>query len=101
MLAANPLIEALTDHIRWRAQDRVSLKDLSADALFQQAIATLDMESITPVRSFAIRDAVANAAMVAHVSPIRSLSGRARMSRRASRPSSTFFLPHQPKPKET
>ena len=27
VLAANHLIEALTDHIRWRAQDRVSLKD--------------------------------------------------------------------------
>ena len=34
VLAANHLIEALTDHICWRAQDRVSLKDPGANALF-------------------------------------------------------------------
>jgi hypothetical protein len=57
VLAANRLIEALTDHIRWWAQDRASLKDSRANALFQQAIATLDMGSVAPVRSFAVRDA--------------------------------------------
>jgi hypothetical protein len=71
VLAANHLIEALTDHIRWRAQDRVSLKDSSANQLFQQAIATLAMGSVAPVHSFAVRDAAANAAMVAHVIPFR------------------------------
>lgn len=70
VLAANHLIEALNDHIRWRAQDRVSLKDLRADALFQLAIATLDAGSVKTVRSFPIRGAAANAAMVAHVIPI-------------------------------
>ena len=29
VLAANHLIEALTSHIRWRAQDRISLKDFT------------------------------------------------------------------------
>ena len=29
VLAANPLIEALTGYVHWRAQDRVSLKDKS------------------------------------------------------------------------
>jgi DNA-binding CsgD family transcriptional regulator len=71
VLAANHLIEALTDHIRWRAQDRISLKDSSANALFHQAIATLDIENVAPVRSFAVRGAAANVAMVAHVIPIR------------------------------
>jgi DNA-binding CsgD family transcriptional regulator len=74
VLAANHLVEALTGHIRWRAQDRVSLKDSSADALFRQAIATLDSANIAPIRSFAIRGADTRAAMVAHVIPIRRSS---------------------------
>lgn len=72
VLAANHLMEALTDQIRWRAQDRVSLKDAGADALFQQAIATLDVEGATPVLSFASRGA--GAVMVAHIVPIRGSS---------------------------
>jgi DNA-binding CsgD family transcriptional regulator len=74
VLAANHLIEALTDQIRWRAQGRVSLKDSGADVLFQQAIATLDVEGAAPVLSFASRGADAGAAMVAHVVPVRGLS---------------------------
>jgi DNA-binding CsgD family transcriptional regulator len=73
VLAANPLIEALTDHIRWRAQDRLSLKDSSADALFRQAVETLAIEHVAPVRSFAVRGADGDAAMVGHVIPIRGV----------------------------
>jgi len=71
VLAANHLIEARTDHIRWRAQDRVSLKDSSADALLRQIIETLNIENAAPTRSFAMRGAEDAAAMVAHVVPIR------------------------------
>jgi DNA-binding CsgD family transcriptional regulator len=71
ILAANHLIEALTDHIWWRAQGRMSLKDNIADALFRQAVETLNIKNVAPVRSFAVRSADANAAMVAHVIPIR------------------------------
>jgi DNA-binding CsgD family transcriptional regulator len=71
VLATNRLIEALTDTVRWRAQDRVSLKDSKADALFRQAIATINAESSPLTGSFAVRDAEASAAMVAHVIPIR------------------------------
>jgi DNA-binding CsgD family transcriptional regulator len=74
VLAANELMELLTDHVRWRAQDRVSLKDLSADALFRQAIASLDIAGAAPTRSFAVRGADTRAAMVAHVVPIRRSS---------------------------
>jgi DNA-binding CsgD family transcriptional regulator len=74
VLAANHLIEALTDQIRWRAQDRVSLKDSSANALFQQAIANLDVENARPVLSFASRGVDTEAAMVVHIVPIRGLS---------------------------
>jgi DNA-binding CsgD family transcriptional regulator len=74
VLAANHLMESLTDHIRWRVQDRVSLKDSSADALFRQAIETLPIASAAPTRSFAVRGADTRAAMVAHVIPIRRSS---------------------------
>ncbi len=71
VLATNHLIEALTTHLRWRARDRVAFKDGAVDSLFRQAIETLDLEGQAPVRSFAVRAAAANAAMVAHVVPIR------------------------------
>jgi PAS domain-containing protein len=42
VLAANPLIEALTGYVNWRAHDRVSLKDRAADNLLRDAIAAID-----------------------------------------------------------
>jgi DNA-binding CsgD family transcriptional regulator len=74
VLAANHLIEALTGFVLWRAQDRVSLKDKTADQLFRDAIAAIDLAG-GPVRSFPVRDPGAEAMMVAHVVPIR-LSAR-------------------------
>lgn len=74
VLAANHLIEALTGFVRWRAQDRVSLKDKAADKLFREAIAGIDLAGGT-VRSFPVRHTGAEAHMVAHVLPIR-LSAR-------------------------
>jgi DNA-binding CsgD family transcriptional regulator len=71
VLAANHLIEALTGHIRWAAQDRLALKDASANKLFRTAIDTLDDETAAPARSFAVRGDDAGATMVAHVIPIR------------------------------
>jgi DNA-binding CsgD family transcriptional regulator len=73
VLAANPLIEALTGFVRWRAFDRVSLKDKGADQLLRDAIATIDSDIRPEVRSFPVRDA--EATMAAHVIPIR-LSAR-------------------------
>ena len=74
VLAANHLIEALTDQIRWHARDRVALKDSIANALLQQAVANLDVEGAAPVLSFASRGVEASAAMVVHVVPIRGAS---------------------------
>jgi DNA-binding CsgD family transcriptional regulator len=71
VLAANRLMEALTDHVRWQAHDRVSLTDPIADALLHQTVKALDLENPSSVRSLALRDAHAAAAMVAHVIPIR------------------------------
>jgi DNA-binding CsgD family transcriptional regulator len=71
VLAANDLIEALNAHIVWRAQGRVSLNDRIADALLQQAIETLDREVSASTRSFAVRGTGTDAALIAHVIPIR------------------------------
>ena len=71
VLAANHLIEDLTDHIIWRAQGRVSLKDRSANDLFRSAIATLHLDQTGQVRSFAVRGAHGDGALVAHIVPIR------------------------------
>jgi DNA-binding CsgD family transcriptional regulator len=75
VLAANSLIEALPGFVRWRAFDKVSLKDKGADRLLRDAVATIDSESRPEVRSFPVPDAEAEATMVAHVIPIR-LSAR-------------------------
>jgi DNA-binding CsgD family transcriptional regulator len=69
VLAANYLIEALSGYLHWRAQDRVALKDGGADKLLKEAIATLDCEGGQAVSSFPVRGA--EAAMVAHMLPIR------------------------------
>jgi DNA-binding CsgD family transcriptional regulator len=74
VLAANHLIEARTDQIRWQARDRVSLKDSNANALFQHAVANLDVDGATPVLSFASRGVEASTAIVVHIVPIRGLS---------------------------
>jgi DNA-binding CsgD family transcriptional regulator len=73
VLAANSLIEGLSDYVQWRAFDRVSLKDKAADKLLRDAIAAIDVAG--SVRSFPVRDMGAEAMMVAHVVPIR-LSAR-------------------------
>ena len=74
VLAANSLIETLTGNIQWRSQDRVSLTDRAASRLLHEAIAAIDSAG-GGVRSFPVRDANAEAMMVAHVIPIR-LSAR-------------------------
>jgi DNA-binding CsgD family transcriptional regulator/PAS domain-containing protein len=75
VLSANALIEEMTGYVHWRAFDRVSLKDRAADQLLRGAIAIIDSEKGSGVRSFPIRDAEAESTMVAHVIPVR-LSAR-------------------------
>src|SRR5215469_13645250 len=75
VLGANPLIEALTPFVRWRAFDRVSLKDKSADRLLNHAIASAESGSKLGVSSFPVHYDESQAAMVSHVIPIR-LSAR-------------------------
>ena len=75
VLSANALIEEMTGYVHWRAFDRVSLKDRAADQLLRGAIAIIDSEKGSGVRSFPIRDAEVESTMVAHVIPVR-LSAR-------------------------
>jgi DNA-binding CsgD family transcriptional regulator len=75
VIAANPLIEAMTGEIRWLARDRLSLSDRSADLLLRAAIASIGAADGATARSFPVRDADGCATMVAHVVPIR-LSAR-------------------------
>jgi DNA-binding CsgD family transcriptional regulator len=65
----------MTGYVHWGAFDRVALKDKGADQLLRDAVAHIDSEGGSRVRSFPLRDADAEAAMVAHVIPIR-LSAR-------------------------
>jgi DNA-binding CsgD family transcriptional regulator len=69
VLGANQLIEALSGFILWRANDRITLRDASADALLRDAIATADQDDTPTVRSFPVRNE--DTAMIAHVVPIR------------------------------
>jgi DNA-binding CsgD family transcriptional regulator len=74
VLAANPLIEALSGRLHWRGRDRISLADPAADALFQQALAALNVTTTGATGqglSFALRGDEDRAAMVAHLVPIR------------------------------
>jgi DNA-binding CsgD family transcriptional regulator len=75
VLAANRQMEALTGFVRWRAFDKVSMKDKGADQFLRDAVATIDSEGRPNVCSFPARDTDAEVTMVAHVIPIR-LSAR-------------------------
>jgi DNA-binding CsgD family transcriptional regulator len=85
--------------VHWRAFDRVSLKDNVADHLLHDAIATIDSEIGSSARSFPIRDADANAMMVAHVIPVR-LSARDIFLRCATVLAMTPVAPPQAPPVE-
>jgi DNA-binding CsgD family transcriptional regulator len=73
VLSANSLIKASSGYLRWRAFDRVSLRDEGADRLFREAIVRIESEDVA--RTFPIRGVDVEEKMVAHVVPIR-LSAR-------------------------
>jgi DNA-binding CsgD family transcriptional regulator len=74
VVAANALIEAETDHIRWRARDRLTLTDKTANEMLQRAFESLGDDIRASVRSFPVRDTGSVAAKVAHVVPLRGVS---------------------------
>lgn len=68
-LVANQLIESLSGFVLSRANERIALRDSRADALLRDAIGTVNQDDTACVRSFPVRNA--DAAMIAHVLPIR------------------------------
>jgi len=70
-LAANDLIEAMPDCVRWRVQDRVALTDPSADRLLRGAIESFHRADAQPTRSFPLRDREGAPIRVAHLIPVR------------------------------
>jgi len=74
VIAANPLIEAERERLRWRARDRVAFVDKVADEMLRRCIETIADDEQGAARSFAVRDSHAVAAIVAHVVPIRGVS---------------------------
>lgn len=71
VLVANELAERLSDHVHWRGQDRFALKDSKADGLLRGAMETLQSDGVQSNRSFPVRGPEAQAALIAHVVPLR------------------------------
>ena len=75
VLAANPLVEQLDMFVTWRARDRVALNDAVANQMLGEAVQTINLSGQVGVRSFPVRNADLQGAMMAHVIPVR-LSAR-------------------------
>jgi len=71
VLAANALIEAMTDGLRWRRQDHFSFRDPIADAQLRTALEALKSDGVGAPLSFAIRGIGDRPSLVAHVVPLR------------------------------
>jgi DNA-binding CsgD family transcriptional regulator len=71
VIAANHFIEELSEHVQWRARNRITLIDSRANELLWASLASLDTSSELSVRSFPLRDGENRAAMVVHIVPIR------------------------------
>jgi DNA-binding CsgD family transcriptional regulator len=64
-------MEDLGGQVQFRALDRLVLNDASANELLRAALPALGTGSATAVNSFALRGGNGQAAMVAHLVPIR------------------------------
>ena len=71
VIEANSLMNDLTEHVHWRAQNRIALTDASADALLRTSLPALEENSAAGVHSFPLRGKDGCAAFVAHIIPIR------------------------------
>jgi DNA-binding CsgD family transcriptional regulator len=71
ILAANHLIEALPELLRFEALDRFSFAHNATQNLYRAASATIGHEGAPAVRSFAVFDRHGGPARVAHLVPIR------------------------------
>ena len=75
VLAANPLIEAISSWIAWLPGDRIRLCDTGANELLRSALADLGKPADPAVRSVPVKATASTDAAVVHVIPA---TGRAR-----------------------
>lgn len=68
VLAANALIEGMTDHVRWLPRERLALADRKADDLLRRALSSLFDPGASSVQSIASRPGTGEAAVI-HVVP--------------------------------
>ena len=71
VISANDPSGGLSNYVRWRAHDRVSLIDAAADGLLRQAMNALDHDRVGAPRSFAARSGDGASPMIANLVPIR------------------------------
>lgn len=62
--------DQISDHIIWGAHNRLRFKDKNADALFREFLDDQNRHITSSVKSFPLRGADDQAAMVAHIVPI-------------------------------
>ena len=82
-LATNALIDATSDVVQTRAFGRLGLADKAADRLLSDALTPAEASADGAVRSFPVRDADGEPALIAHIIPVR-LSARDIFSRSAA-----------------
>jgi DNA-binding CsgD family transcriptional regulator len=70
LVAMNALMEALGDHVKGQAHDRIVFGDAGANPLLRAALDALQADPGRAVQSFPLRDAERRAVMVAHIVPI-------------------------------
>lgn len=70
VIDANALMTELSEHVHWRAQNRIALSDTAANDILRATLPILG-SSQNAVHSFPLRGEDGRAAMVAHVVPIR------------------------------
>ncbi|HEY8906940.1 MAG TPA: LuxR C-terminal-related transcriptional regulator, partial [Rhodoferax sp.] len=71
VIEANALMAGVSEHVKWRAYNRISLTDEAANSLLLSSLPALKAPADAIVNSFAMRDKNGRAAMVAHIVPIR------------------------------
>lgn len=70
VLAANDLIEAKQNFVRWLATDRIALRDKSADTSLREALKRLSGDTAVGKHSFPARGAESEDRLLVHVIPI-------------------------------
>ena len=71
VVEANALMQELSEHIHWRAQNRIALSDKAANALLWAALPHLNSSTHVNAHSIVMRAQAERAALVAHLVPIK------------------------------